>query len=75
MKFDPQIPDTTLMLTTTDYDDHVKALGYKGAEWAVDYLLKLNLDPSIRILDVAAGTGLIGCFSTDDQKCVSSCQT
>lgn len=38
------------------------AVGYKAPEWAVDYLFKLNLDPSVRILDVAAGTGLIAKF-------------
>lgn len=45
-----------------DYDNHMLAVGYKAPEWAVDYILKLNLDPSVRILDVAAGTGLIAKF-------------
>lgn len=45
-----------------DYDNHMLAVGYSGPQWAVDYLLKLNLDPSVRILDVAAGTGLVAKF-------------
>jgi len=45
-----------------DYDNHMLAVGYKAPEWAVDYLLKLDLEPSARILDVAAGTGLISKF-------------
>jgi len=45
-----------------DYDNHMLAVGYKAPEWVVDYLLKMKPDPSIRILDVAAGTGLVAKF-------------
>ena len=44
------------------YDTEMLACGYKAPEWAVDYFLDLNLDPSVRILDVCSGTGLVAKF-------------
>ena len=44
------------------YDTEMLACGYMAPEWAVDYFLDLKLDPSVRILDVCCGTGLVAKF-------------
>ena len=47
------------------YDSQMLAVGYKAPLWAVDYLLHLNLDKNIKILDVCCGTGLVARYAKE----------
>ena len=40
------------------FEATIRAIEYRGVEWAAEMLMKLLPDPSILILDVGAGTGL-----------------
>ena len=47
------------------YDSEMLTVEYKAPLWVVDYLLHLNLDKNIKILDVCCGTGLVARYAKE----------
>merc|ERR1712157_627458 len=55
-----QSQDAYIGFTGRSYEEAEIAVGYRGAEWAADYLANLDLPRDAKVLDVCAGTGLVG---------------
>ncbi|UXI18856.1 nucleolar protein 9 [Sarcoptes scabiei] len=45
---------------STTYEKDIKEMGYNGGPIAAKYFLQMNFDKSSKILDIGAGTGIVG---------------